>query len=173
VERPSRVEIGRPKRLALLALVGTTAALVLDGHAAGTIVAGQSIAGVKLGSTAAAVRRQLGAPRSIRSWRGALGSKVVRLHYPGLDVDVERVRGRQEVVAVITTRRRERTPQGIGVGSRLRILRKLLPRTRCSGSNEALVCWLGDPRVPGSRFTTFSLAAGRVVRVSVAIAVNA
>jgi len=145
----------------------------LAGPAAATIVPGQGIAGVRLDMTEVQVHAILGPPGRVTRSRGALGTVVTRLHYPRIDVDLQRVAGKKPVVVrVVTTTPRERTPSGVGVGSRLGAVARL-SGSRCWAEGTTRYCAVGRRNRPLDRFTLFWLGdGGRVTRVVVALVVD-
>ncbi len=129
----------------LVALAGISAALVLvPSAAAGTIVPGVSIAGVKLGDSAAAVRSRLGAPANIQ--KGPPGSGVVRYDYPTHNrMAVVITNGRATSVSVTALpgeRVYDRTSRGLGLLSPMSALSKAYPAS----------CFKYGPAPPGCTF---------------------
>ena len=140
--------------------------------AAASVVPGEGIAGVRLRMTESQVRARLGPPVRVTTTKGALGFVVTRLHYRSLDVDLQRLDRRPVVIRVLTTRRRERTPSGLGVGSTLAAVLRL-PGVRCSTQPPLRYCGVGRLNAPLGRFTLFWIGArGRVTTVSVALTVD-
>jgi hypothetical protein len=86
---------------------------------------------VRLGMTEAQVRAALGRPMTTLEETGSFGRRTVELQY-GVSSYLVRLSGRPfRVVQVATTLRRERTREGLGVGSFERDLTKAYPRLRC------------------------------------------
>jgi hypothetical protein len=81
---------------------------------------GKSIGKAQLGMTEAQVRRALGPPLAVVRKRAGFGRSTVELQYADFSLFVElRTRRRAlRVVRVLTLQRSERTPEGIGIGSR-------------------------------------------------------
>jgi hypothetical protein len=81
---------------------------------------GKSIGKAQLGMTEMQVRRALGRPLAVVRKRVGFGRSNVELQYADFNLFVElRTRRRTlRVVRVSTLQRSERTPQGIGIGSR-------------------------------------------------------
>jgi hypothetical protein len=122
--------------------------------------------------TEAQVRAEVGAPARVTRSRGALGFVVTRLHYRGLDVDLQRLGGRPVVIRVIATRAGERTHSGVGVGSSLAAVR-LLPGVRCWSDGVDRYCGSGRRNTPLAPVTLFWIGARvRVNRVIVGLVVN-
>jgi hypothetical protein len=140
--------------------------------AAATLIPSQGIDGIKLQMTEAQVRAQLGAPATITQSRGALGNPVTRLHYPRLDVDLQRLSGSRVVTRVLTTHPGEETASGIGVGSSLAAVKRL-SGSHCWWEAAAHYCRIGSRAKPASRLTMFWIdAKQRVTLVSVSLVVN-
>jgi hypothetical protein len=139
--RRRRATVQRPadNGAVIVALAAAVATLIVPGH---------SMAGVRLGASAAAVRAELGTP---------LRATATLLHYRLLDV---RLAGGR-VASLTTTSARLRTREGFGVGTRVEKLQRL----------PHLVCNLepggGDCDAPGIRF---DFAHDRVIRVVVTAA---
>jgi hypothetical protein len=103
-----------------LAVLASLAALALAPAAAGRIVPGTSIGGVRLGMTEAQVRDVLGKPLGVEHERGRFGASRVVLHfgYAAYDVELEaRGAAAARVVEVATGLRSERLPNGLAVGA--------------------------------------------------------
>ena len=62
-----------------------------------------------------------------------------------------------------TTRKRERTGKGIGVGSTRAEVETLVPGVACTNLGTIATCNVGDADIPGSRVTTFWLNENDVV----------
>jgi hypothetical protein len=149
----------RPLLVAVLLSAVTAAGAAPAGAA---IVLGKSIAGVPVGATKAAVVKRLGTPMERRTQRSAFG-KTKLLGYERLTVTLLRQGGRAKVVAVRTTRERDTTPGGIGVGARRRAVARTVAGVRCKGDR----CRVGR-RKPGRTITQFDLDRGRVTSVLLA-----
>ena len=72
------------------------------------IVPGQGMAGIRLRMSESQVRARLGEPPRITRTRGALGYLVTRLHYPRVDVDLQKLDGHPLVIHILTTHPGER-----------------------------------------------------------------
>jgi hypothetical protein len=123
---------------------------------------------LRLGMTEAQVRRTMGRPRFVVTRRAAFGFRSVEYQY-GLAEYTVRLFGRPgrlRAVRVGTTLLRERTPQGVGVGSLERMVLRAYGSTRCqrlrtlrSGSVNLVVtvqreCTLFAPSGRRTIFTT-------------------
>jgi hypothetical protein len=140
--------------------------------AAGVIVPGQGMAGVRLGMSEGQVRAKLGEPAQITHATGALGSVVTRLHYPRADVDLQSLGGHPLVIRVLTTRPGERTESGVRVGSTLAAVERLAG-ARCWSEAGRQYCGIGNRVKPSSHFTMFWIGARqRVTLISVSLVVN-
>jgi hypothetical protein len=139
---------------------GIAAALVLalvPAIAPARIVYEKSIAGVRLDMSKAQVRAVLGRPVSILNSTNEFGP-YTRYRYSGIDV---RFQGRTRVTMVSTTRRSQRTADGLGVGSTRAQVHRTLHGEQCFGS----IC---QTRIRiGEATTAFVLHNGRVARVDV------
>ena len=121
------------------------------------IVYERSIAGVRLDMSKTQVRRVLGAPARIVSDRNTFGS-YTEYRYSGLVVSFQ---GGSRVTSVSTTRRSQRTRDGLGVGSTQARLRRVL---------RGETCFSGDCRTKsrvGYPTTAFIIRRGVVARVTV------
>jgi hypothetical protein len=128
--------------------------------------------GIKLRMTEAQIQARLGIPARIRRSRGALGILVTRLHYPRLDIELQRFGGRLVVTRLLTARPGETTASGIGVGSTLASLKRM-NGVYCWWDAAAHYCRIGSPATPLSRLTMFWIGAKqRVTLVSVSLVVN-
>lgn len=155
----------RPMRRPITAALGlgaATLALCLVAGAApaeAKIVPGQSVAGVKLGDSAARVRAVLGAPE-----RGSnlLNARYIRRH--GLGVYF--IAGR---VFDITVVRRPQAAKGIRVGSARAALTRAYPKAVCRKAVAANTVECTLPGKLGRRATRtlFTVKRGKVASISV------
>ena len=151
----------------VLALLGVVATAVLAPVADARIVPQHGIAGVAIGMSQAQVRAVRGKP--VRVVRGAHEFRpYVDFHYSRLRVSFQ---GRERVTFVSTTRRSERTPTGVGVGSTERAVRRGVRGVRCRTELGARFCLVGS-QLPGRRVTAFFLERGRVTRVDVGLVID-
>ncbi|MGH2972143.1 MAG: hypothetical protein ACRDNM_00755 [Gaiellaceae bacterium] len=139
--------------------------------AAARIVPGVGMAGVSLRMTEVQVEARLGQPLQITRTRGALGFLVTRLHYPRLDVDLQRLASRPIVIRVLTIKPGERTASGVGVGSPLSDVKRL-HGVRCWFEASTHYCGLGEDK-PLRTFTLFWTGSNaRVTLIEVSLNVN-
>jgi len=124
--------------LARVALpLAAVAALVAAGTAGGSsqlIRHGVGIGKVRLGMTEAQVRRALGRPTSVVRRRAGFGGARTELQFDeaSYTVVLRRRSGAMRVVAVSTILERERTREGLGVGTlEARVRRAYGSRLRC------------------------------------------
>jgi hypothetical protein len=146
---------------ALAATLGASA--FLAGPAGATIHPQSSIAGVKLGMTQAEVIAKLGPADSIQTGTNEFGHFTV-FRYFRLKVTFQ---GDTNVTAVKTSRRKEKTPGGVGVGSTRAQVRAHVLKVTCS-KNE---CHRGK-FLPGRRVTVFPLYHGKVTSVLVGFVID-
>ena len=146
-----------------LALAGALGcALWLAASAGSTIVVGRGIAGVVLGSSQARVRAKLCMPVSVVHGKNEFGT-YTEFRYRGYVVDFQ---ADATVTSIVTTLAREKTPEGVGVGSGWSQVRAKVPHVGCEGTATLGDCHVGD-FLPGKRVTDFVFRKGKVVRVVV------
>jgi hypothetical protein len=97
---------------------------------------GVGIGKVRLGMTGAQVRRAMGGPEARRTEQRGFGNRRVELTWwsgraDSFTVQLEGRRGRERVIAVSTTRKSERTAQGLGPGVTVARFRRAFPNARC------------------------------------------
>ena len=139
---------------------------------AAVIVPGQGMAGIRLRMSESQVRARLGEPPRITRTRGALGYLVTRLHYPRVDVDLQKLDGHPLVIHILTTHPGERTASGVGVGSTMTAVERLRG-ARCWREGANRYCGIGNRAKPLSHFTMFWIGAKqRVTLISVSLVVN-
>ncbi|MGH3009881.1 MAG: hypothetical protein ACRDLM_10830 [Gaiellaceae bacterium] len=146
-------------------------ALVAAGPASARVVPGHGIAGVTLRMTQAQVHARLGPPLGITQTRGALGFLVTRLHYPRLDVDLQKLATRAVVMSVLTSKPGETTASGVGVGSAIAAIKRLRG-ARCWTEAGSRYCGIGD-RTPLHPSTLFWIGTNaHVTLIEVSLNVN-
>jgi hypothetical protein len=139
-------------------------ALAAAPAAAAKIVPGKSIAGVKLGMTQAEVTGVLGLPSVTQHGSNPFGP-FTKFKYHRLTVTFQ---GDATVTAVKTTRRKEKTAHGVGVGTSRAKLKKNVTKLHCLSKK---LCQKGKS-VPGARVTVFRLGHGRVTSVLVGFVID-
>jgi hypothetical protein len=156
------------RRTALIALV---LAVGMAGPAAALIVVQKSIAGVRLGMTAAQVRTVLGKPDAVTHPKNPIQGTVTRYRYGLTEVFI--ARGKDGRVFAITTRSaRQKTSGGVGVGSSEALVHAHVSGVHCEGSGSTRTCQVGKA-LPGHRVTTFFISrAGKVKRVSLGLVID-
>jgi hypothetical protein len=145
-------------------------ALLWVGPASAEIVPQQSIAKVELTMTRPEVRAVRGDPRSVEHGTNEFGKYTI-FRYWRLRVTFQ---GNAGATAVFTTRPRQVTSKGIGVGSTVTELRTAYPNARCR--REAIDfrhCWTGRFQ-PGRRVTDYRIGieSHRVLSVLVAFVID-
>lgn len=142
-------------------------ALGASAAAAAAIVPQRGIAGVSLGMSQARVRAVLGPP--VRVVRGSnVFGRYTEFRYRGLSVAFQ---GDTAATGIDTTRRRERTATGVGVGSTEAQVRRGVRGVRCRTELGRRHCFVGR-FLPGRRVTDFRLRRGRVVSITVALVLD-
>ena len=128
-------------------------ALAMCTSAQAKIVLGQSIAAVKLGMTKAEVSKILG-----RGTKKPSGKRFSEATYRKGRYDVIFDHGHAGWIETMDPR--QRTPQGLGVGTKVPKLQKRLPRVRCSYQiSPHGQCVLGSQK-PGHHYTEFDIESG-------------
>jgi hypothetical protein len=128
-------------------------ALLWVGPASAEIVPQQSIAKIELGMTRPEVRAVRGDPRSVEHGTNEFGQYTV-FRYWKLRVTFQ---GNAGATAVFTTRRRQVTSKGIGVGSTVTEIKTAYPNARCrKEAPNFRHCWTGRFQ-PGRRVTDYRI----------------
>jgi hypothetical protein len=161
----SLLSLYRPgvRRIPVLAMALSAAVLVLASSTSARVVVDACIGGIGLWDNSTRVLREWGEPvRKERVapdtwWRYRNGS--VLLTRWGREPAPNRI----IVLAVTTTDPREKTPAGIGPGSKLAEVRAAYPRAACRARGP---CDIGKRR---GRFTTLQLRRGRVTKVTISL----
>ena len=140
----------------------------LAAPAVGTVVLQQGIAGVRIQMTRDQVKSVLGKPRGVKTGHNTFG-RYIQYRYPKLLVVFQ---GLKTVTAVYTSRSKERTPSGIGVGSTKAQVKAKVPGVHCRTGIDAHFCYVGVIK-PGRRVTVFQLnGANRVAQLEVGLVVD-
>ena len=150
------------KRALLVCML--VALLVAGPAAAGLIVVGKSVRGVRLGMTQKQVRAVLGAPRTTVHKSNEFGP-YTDFRYATLKITFQ---GNETATAVSTTAAADRTAGGVGVGSTRAAVRAKVAGLKCEGA----VCSVGK-FVAGARVTSFFFGTtGRVKTVQVGFVID-
>jgi hypothetical protein len=128
-----------PRKTTLIAAAAATLAAAAPAQA--TIVPGRSMAGVRLRMTQMQVLKILGDPTTDFTYRSGLTTYA----YDALRLRVTFAPGQttNDVFMLYTSGRKERTRQGIGVGSKESTLRRKLHGERCLRNSRGRFCVLG------------------------------
>ncbi len=118
----------------------------------------QGMAKVKLGMTKSEVRGKLGRPRKASGGRNDFGRFTLYRYKRGLRVYFQ---SGSTVTSMRTTHPRERTREGIGVGSKEKRLRDKYPKIKCRTLVRSRTCYLGE-LTPGERVTEFQIRSKKV-----------
>ncbi len=139
------------------------ALLALPAQAGAYVQIDKGIAGARIGATPAQVKAALGDPASVKTGTNEFGPYSTYLYEGGLRVNFQ---GNDEVTAVYTTGRGDRTTRGIGVGSSERALRQKHSGLRCATFEGFRSCHTGQGN-PGEVITDFAIRKGRITRITV------
>lgn len=159
--------------LALLAVC--LGALAWVGAASALIVPQQSIAGIKLDMTRPEVKDRKGEPDRIIHGTNDFGA-YTQFIYKNSDGKklIATFQGNAGATAVRTNRRKQRTAEGVHVGSPESALHDAYPNLRCrTESSDFRHCWTGRMR-PGKRVTDYwiGIASGNVKLITVAYVID-
>ena len=143
------------------------AALVAAGGGHAAIVPQQGIGGARLGMTQQAVKAALGAPSAVRRGSNEIGSYVT-FTYPSLQVTFF---GGPNATSIVTRSARQRTADGVGVGSTVAEVTTSVPGVKCVKESGYHHCFVGTWQ-PGHKISDFSIALGRVTRVTVGYVID-
>jgi hypothetical protein len=139
-------------------LLALAALLALPGSAGATIVLQKGMAGITLSMSKAKVRSVLGKPTSSKTGKNEFGP-YTKYVYPGLTIIFQ---GNDAVTSVETAARKERTVNGIGVGSTMAEVKAKVPGVKCDLIGPIGDCHVGAFK-PGKRVTDFVVNAKHVV----------
>ena len=146
----------------------TAAVLIFAPAAQALVQIDQGIAGARLGNTREQVRAALGKPIKIRSSKNDFGRFVEYRFSGGIRVTYQ---GRNNVTAVETTGKGDRTTSGIGVGSSESDVTAKVKGVKCEGVGSTRSCHTGN-FVAGQKITDFRIVNGNVASVTVGIVVD-
>jgi hypothetical protein len=134
--------VRRAQLVALLSLMLTACALLAAPGALANIVIGQSIAGLKLGSSEAQVIEVLGSP-TLKQPPDYQGN--VEWNYAKLPLEGALGLTHGKLTGMWTSSKRQKTSKGIGVGASVAQVRKAYPTAKCSTGPfgpKSLICQL-------------------------------
>jgi hypothetical protein len=134
----------------------------------GAIVPNRSIAGVAIGMTQAKVRAVLGPPLRVIHRSDEIAGTATEFRYRRLAVTFA---SDVSLTAVHTTRTREHTRRGVGVGSSEADVTRLVGNVTCATEFGRRGCHTGE-LLPGARITVFDIRYGEVWRVRVGVVVD-
>jgi hypothetical protein len=154
------------KRLALAAVAAAT--LTVPSQAGAIVQFDQGIAGARIGNSQAQVQAALGAPALVKTgtnefgpWRQYYFEGGIRVFFQGDD----------DVTAVHTLGKGDRTSKGIGVGNSEKALRQKHPSVKCESFGSFRSCHTGNGN-PGERITDFFISKGKITRIVVGIVID-
>lgn len=125
-----------------------------------SLVLGEQVGRIRLGTARSAVRAQLGSPTTSGNRDG-----VAEETYRHLTLEV---RYRKHRVHAVTTRSSDdRSRDGIRVGLTLERLRRLLPDLDCVDQGPISNCTAGRAESPGDQRTTFVISDGRLEAIGI------
>jgi hypothetical protein len=145
-------------RLALIVVLAV-AALAAPAAAQARFVINKSMAGVTLGMTGKQVRATLGTPSEITRH-----GRTRNLVYRGRKLFVTLVGGKVHILS--TDGRGQRGRDGIGVGTRERKLKRVVPAVDCESAEGVRTCSVGGFDV-GEVSTVFVMKKRRVTTVTI------
>ena len=152
---------GRVVLVAALAAICLSAAAT---PASGRIFLQQGLAGVHLQMTPSQVKHVLGKPKGVKSGHNTYG-RFFQYRYPKILVVFQ---GLRTVTAIMTSRKTERTPRGLGVGS-TKAQVKRIAGIHCRNALLANFCYIGVA-APGRRITEFRFNdSKRVTQVEIGV----
>ena len=157
---------------AVIALAAAAALLALPATAGAVIVPQQGMLGIELRQTVSQVRAQLGAPDGIVFVDNEIIGRQRIYRYGKTTVSFDGAARNARVIGISTTGRRERTANGVGVGSRRRTVARRVRGVTCKVEFGVDHCYVGTFRA-GRRVTDFLIGRrGRVSRVVVGIVID-
>lgn len=143
-------------------LTATTAA-----SAGGGIVPQQGIAGLRLGMTEYQVKARVGAPGRVERGKTEIGAYTT-YRYPTHTVTFF---AGARVTQMRTVSPKERTVNGIGVGSLQGAVGAKVPGAKCLIEFGYNHCYVGTWK-PGRTITDFSIQRGRVARITIGYVID-
>ena len=159
------------RRMCLALSVSVLVSVAVPSVSEATIVVQRGMKGVRLGMTADDVRRVLGRPDKVGYPRHPILGSFKLYRYGATTISIHRSRS-GTVFNLTTTSRRERTANGIGVGSSERAVDHGVRGSRCRTEFGYRHCYVGSYR-PGRRVTDFAISrTGRVKRITIGFVID-
>lgn len=152
----------------VMAVTTLALALALPAQAGAMIQFDQGIAGARIGNSQAQVQAALGAPDLVKTGSNEFGPFRQYFYEGGLRVFFQ---GDDDVTAVTTLGRGDRTSKGIGVGNTEKALKQKHPSLKCETFSGFRSCHTGSGE-PGQRITDFWISKGKITRVVVGIVID-
>ena len=144
------------------------ALLALPAQAGAYVQIDKGIAGARIGNSPKQVRDALGDPAHVKTGTNDFGPFSTYYYEGGLRVNFQ---GNDDVTAVYTTGRGDRTSRGIGVGSTERALRRKHSGLKCETFGSFRSCHTGQGN-PGEVITDFAIRKGRITRITVGLVID-
>jgi hypothetical protein len=146
--------------------------LALASPAGAVIVPQEGMLGIELRQTVSQVRAELGPPDGILFVNNEIIGRQRIYFYGKTRVNFDGDERNARVIAMNTTSRRERTANGVGVGSTRRTVARRVRGVKCRIEFGVNHCYVGTFRA-GRRVTDFLInRRGRVSRVVVGIVID-
>jgi hypothetical protein len=155
-------------KVPLAVALAAAAVLALPSQAGAYIQIDQGIAGARIGNTQAQVRTALGDPALVKTGSNDFGPFTQYFYEGGLRVFFQ---GNDQVTAITTLGRGDRTAKGVGIGSTEKAVKANVKGVKCETFDSIRSCHTGSGS-PGERITDFFLRKGRVYRVVVGIVID-
>ena len=151
----------------LLAPLALSVALLAPATASAEIVPQEGMKGLKLDMTVDEVRGVLGSPDRFRVVRSEIAGRLREWRYGLTRVTFNSTAADATVLSLDTRSRKERTAEGVGVGSRKATVKRRVPKVRCLVEFSYDHCFVGAFRA-GQIVTDFAIGRnGKVSRVTV------
>ncbi|MFL5827430.1 MAG: hypothetical protein ACJ76V_12965 [Thermoleophilaceae bacterium] len=152
--------------LSLVLCLGMVLAVVAP---AGAVIRVQKgIAGVRIGMTQQQMKDVLGKPRSVKQGSNDFGPYTQFVYPARLAITFQ---GNRRVTGIYTSGKKERTPDGVGVGSSERLVKRKVKDVVCETIGTAHTCHVGNFD-PGHRVTVFLFKGNRVERVTIGLVLD-
>ena len=152
----------------LVPALAVAALLALPSQAGAIIQFDQGIAGARIGNSQAQVKAALGEPALVKTGNNDFGPFRQFYFEGGIRVFFQ---GDDDVTAVTTLGRGDRTSKGIGVGNTEKALKQKHPSLKCETFGGFRSCHTGSGN-PGERITDFHITKGKITRIVVGIVID-